>query len=215
MRIAFFTNRIADVNAEECCRNAADDGAGDDAVRMQHSARAETSDDPANMVAMKFKLAAALVVITWAVSLTLTARAEQAAPAEKQAVPAEKQQAATGASSTWSGVYTEEQAKLGAEAYTKHCSECHLEDLAGDGFAPALKGPEFMNNWNSLSVGDLYERVRVSMPPSNPGAVSAKEKADIIAHILKNAGFPAGTTELASQTDALKTIKFEALKPGI
>ena len=117
-------------------------------------------------------------------------------------------------STTWSGVYTEEQATAGLQVYTKNCAECHGEDLGGDGFAPALKGPEFMNNWNSLSVGDLFERIRVSMPPSNPSAIEPKEKADIVAYLLKSAGFPAGTTELASQVDALKTIKFEATKPG-
>ena len=84
---------------------------------------------------------------------------------------------APGASTTWSGVYTEEQAKSGSAAYAKHCSECHLEDLAGDGFAPALKGPEFMNNWNSLSLGDLFERIRVSMPPSNPNAVTRRKRS--------------------------------------
>ena len=115
---------------------------------------------------------------------------------------------------TWSGVYTDAQATSGAQAYAKNCSECHLEDMAGDGFAPPLKGPEFMNNWNSLTVGDLFERIRVSMPPSNPSSVTAKEKAEITAHILKNAGFPAGSAELASQTEPLKAIKFEATKPG-
>ncbi len=122
--------------------------------------------------------------------------------------------ATQGGESTWSGVYTEAQAQNGAAVYAKVCSECHLEDLAGDGFAPPLKGPEFMNNWNTLSVGDLFERIRVSMPPNNPSAVSAKEKSEIVAHILKSAGFPAGTTELASQTETLKSIKFEATKPG-
>ena len=117
-------------------------------------------------------------------------------------------------STTWAGVYTEEQAKAGAAAYAKNCTECHLEDMAGDGFAPALKGPEFMNNWNALTVGDLFERIRVSMPPGNPTSVTGKEKAEIVAFILKNAGFPAGATELASQTEALKGIKFEATKPG-
>ena len=140
---------------------------------------------------------AVVLVTIWTAGVLQSVRADQGA-----------------GSSTWSGVYTEEQAKSGASVYAKNCSECHLEDLAGDGFAPALKGPEFMNNWNTLSVGDLFERIRVSMPPSNPSSVSAKEKAEIVAHILKNAGFPAGKTELASQTDALKAIKFEATKPG-
>jgi hypothetical protein len=144
---------------------------------------------------MRFNVASALVCAAWTAGLVHGVLAEQG-------------------STTWSGVYTEEQATAGAAAYTKNCSECHLEDLAGDGFAPALKGPEFMNNWNTLTVGDLFERIRVSMPPSSPSSVSAKEKAEIVSHILKNAGFPAGTTELASQTEMLKTIKFEATKPG-
>ena len=144
---------------------------------------------------MKVRILAAVLASVWTIGVFQRVGAEQAG-------------------STWNGVYTEAQAKAGAAVYAKNCSECHLEDLAGDGFAPALKGPEFMNNWNSLSVGDLFERIRVSMPPSNPSSVTAKEKAEIVAHILKNAGFPAGNTDLGSTTDALKGIKFEATKPG-
>lgn len=146
---------------------------------------------------MRFRIVAAGLVMAWAAGVTMTARGQQAPP-----------------TSTWSGVFTEDQATKGATSYAKQCSECHLEDMAGDGFAPALKGPEFMNNWNGLSVGDLYERVRVSMPPNNPAAVPNQEKVDIVSHILKANGFPAGTTELAAQAEALKAIKFEATKPG-
>jgi mono/diheme cytochrome c family protein len=148
---------------------------------------------------MKFTIAAAVIAGVWAAGAMQTARAEQAGGSAK---------------STWSGVYTEAQAKTGLAAYTKACSECHGEDLGGDGFAPGLKGPEFMNNWNGLSVGELYDRIRVSMPPSDPNSVSAKDKADIVAHLLKQNGFPVGTAELAPQVDALKAIKFEATKPG-
>jgi mono/diheme cytochrome c family protein len=145
---------------------------------------------------MRFFVGVGIVCLMWTVGVVQAARTEQ-----------------TGGS-TWAGVYTEEQAKLGQASYTKNCAECHGADLGGDGFAPGLKGPEFMNNWNGLSVGELYERIRVSMPPNNPNAVSAKEKADIVAYILKEDGFPAGKTELPSTADALKAIKFEATKPG-
>ena len=118
------------------------------------------------------------------------------------------------ASSTWDGVYTEAQATLGQDTYTKVCAECHGQDLAGDGFAPGLKGPDFLTNWNGLSVGDLFDRIRISMPPENPSAVGSKAKVEIVAYILKEGGFPAGKTDLPTALEGLKTIKIDANKPG-
>jgi S-disulfanyl-L-cysteine oxidoreductase SoxD len=114
--------------------------------------------------------------------------------------------------SVWDGVFTKEQAERGAAAYKTACSECHGGDLGGDGFAPALAGADFMGNWNDLSVGDLFERIRVSMPPSAPGSVTPEQKADIVSHIMNANKFPAGQTELAPKTDVLKTIKIELKK---
>ena len=151
---------------------------------------------------MKFQLAVAGVLVVW--TLGMVQGAQEKAASEK---------AASG-TSTWAGVYTEAQSELGLKSYTKNCSECHGVDLGGDGFAPSLKGPEFMNNWNGLSVGELHERIKSSMPPTEPNAVTPKEKADIVAYLLKENGFPAGTTELPSTPEGLKAIKFEATKPG-
>jgi mono/diheme cytochrome c family protein len=114
--------------------------------------------------------------------------------------------------SVWDGVYTEEQAKRGEATFSQECSSCHGADLGGDGFAPALAGTEFASSWDGLTVGDLMERIRVSMPPSNPGAVSTAQKADIIAHVLKSNKFPAGTQELPKETEALKQIAYKATK---
>ena len=112
----------------------------------------------------------------------------------------------------WDGVFSKEQADRGAAAYKTSCSECHGGDLAGDGFAPALSGADFMGNWTDLSVGDLYERIRISMPPSGPSGVTPAQKADIVAHILNSNKFPAGTAELEPKTEALKLIKIEQKK---
>ena len=112
----------------------------------------------------------------------------------------------------WDGVFTADQAKRGLEAYTASCSECHGKDLMGDGFAPALTGAEFMGNWNELSVGDFFERIRISMPPSGPSAVTPAQKADIVAHIMNMNKWPAGQTELEPKTEALKLIKIEMKK---
>lgn len=113
----------------------------------------------------------------------------------------------------WDGVFTEEQAKRGEAAYLAECASCHQADFGGDGFAPGLAGPEFGAAWNDLSIGDLYERIRQSMPPSNPGAVPTATKVDIIAHLLHGNKMPAGSTELPKELDGLKQIKYLANKP--
>ncbi len=112
----------------------------------------------------------------------------------------------------WDGVFTAEQAARGAAEYKSACSECHGNDLAGDGFAPALSGGDFAGNWNELSVGDLFERIRISMPPSGPSTVTPALKADIVAHILNYNKYPAGKTELEGKTEVLKLIKIEMKK---
>ena len=127
-------------------------------------------------------------------------------------VRAEQAAAPAGAKSIWDGVFTAEQAERGAAAYKTSCSECHGGDLMGDGFAPALTGADFQGNWNDLSVGDLFERVRISMPPSGPSGVPPEAKADILAHIFNQNKYPAGTTELEPKTEVLKTIKIELKK---
>ena len=114
--------------------------------------------------------------------------------------------------SIWEGVFTAEQAERGAAAYKAACSECHGGDLMGDGFAPPLAGADFQGNWNDLSVGDFFERIRVSMPPSGPSSVTPAQKADIVAHIFNQNKYPAGKAEIVPKTEALKGIKIELKK---
>jgi cytochrome c len=108
------------------------------------------------------------------------------------------------------GIFSDAQAARGEAAYKKDCSSCHGEGLEGDGFAPALSGSEFMSAWTGTTVGDLYDRIRISMPPSNPASVPAQAKVDIIAFMLKTNKFPAGKTDLAPE--GLKDIKVELPK---
>ena len=79
--------------------------------------------------------------------------------------------------------------------------------------APGLTGGEFRSNWNDLSVGQLFERMRVSMPQNNPGSLSRQQNADILSFVLYKGSFPAGQTELVTQTEVLNQIKFLANKP--
>jgi len=110
------------------------------------------------------------------------------------------------------GVFTEDQRKRGAEQFAEKCALCHGQDLSGGEEAPALFGSNFIANWNGLTVGDLSERIRVSMPPSNPERVTRQQNVDIISLILNTNGFPAGKTELDTRTEVLKQIKIEPKK---
>jgi mono/diheme cytochrome c family protein len=114
----------------------------------------------------------------------------------------------------WDGVYTQDQATRGQTLYNKECAACHGPALSGGEEAPALSGGAFTANWNGLTVGDLFERVRVSMPEGRPGTLSRQQNADILAYILSGNQFPAGNGELVKETELLKQIKFEAVKPA-
>jgi mono/diheme cytochrome c family protein len=114
--------------------------------------------------------------------------------------------------SVWSGVYSEAQAKRGEPIYVENCSSCHGSALEGGEMAPPLSGGPFNSNWNDLSLGDIVERIRVTMPASSPGSLSRPKAIDIVAFMLSVGGFPAGSAELPSQLENLKQISFEAYK---
>jgi mono/diheme cytochrome c family protein len=117
------------------------------------------------------------------------------------------------ARSTWSGIYTDAQARRGQAVYDELCVSCHLRDLTGADQAPGLVGPDFNNQWSDMSIHDLFERTRISMPADNPGTMKPEQVADVLAFVLSKGGFPAGEAELPSQADALKNIKFLAARP--
>jgi S-disulfanyl-L-cysteine oxidoreductase SoxD len=113
----------------------------------------------------------------------------------------------------WDGVYTAEQAKKGAELYANNCASCHGLALTGGESAPPLTGGEFLSNWNGLTLGDLFERMRTSMPADRPGKLTREQNANILAHVLHVGDFPAGSMELSTRTEFLKQIRIEAIKP--
>jgi mono/diheme cytochrome c family protein len=114
--------------------------------------------------------------------------------------------------SVWDGVYSESQAARGAAVYAKNCVMCHGPALTGaDG--PPLTGVEFASNWNGLAVSDLDDRIRLTMPPDNPGKLAPQERVDVIAHILKVGAFPSGQEELPRDLLQLRQIRLFATKP--
>src|SRR4051795_12767349 len=115
--------------------------------------------------------------------------------------------------SIWDGVYTEAQAARGRALSAEHCAWCHGGELTAGKMAPPLAGGEFMAGWDGLTIGDLFERIRISMPQNAPGSLSGQQNADILAFMFNANKFPAGKTELPKEAGILKQIKFEVKKP--
>jgi mono/diheme cytochrome c family protein len=115
--------------------------------------------------------------------------------------------------SVWDGVYSGVQARRGQEIYIRQCATCHGTGLAGTRSAPPLAGSEFLSAWSGLTVGDLFERIRASMPPDKPGSLGRDTTARIMAYILSANRFPPGKTDLPQATDALLRIRIEANTP--
>jgi mono/diheme cytochrome c family protein len=114
--------------------------------------------------------------------------------------------------SVWDGMYTEEQATRGKALYSTECASCHGAELTGGEMAPGLAGGEFISGWDGLTVGDLFERIRISMPQNAPGSLSGQQNADILAFVFSVNKFPAGSTDLPKEAGILKQIKFEGKK---
>ena len=113
---------------------------------------------------------------------------------------------------TLDGVYSAAQAKRGEAVYAAACEGCHQSDLTGDGQTPGLVGKDFDIDWKDQSLGDLFERTRISMPADKPGSLPPADVADVIAFLLSKGHSPAGQTELPADSAALKTIKYAAPK---
>jgi mono/diheme cytochrome c family protein len=110
-------------------------------------------------------------------------------------------------------VYTPEQSRRGEAFYGRECAKCHGSDLSGADEVPALSGGGFLSNWDGLTVGDLSERVRISMPPNKQGVLSRQQIVDILSYLLNVNSFPTGKAELDPKTEQLKQIRIEATKP--
>lgn len=117
------------------------------------------------------------------------------------------------AKTVWDGVFTDDQAKRGEGLFTQNCASCHGAQLTGMDEAPTLSGGTFTSNWDDLSVGDLFQRIKLTMPGDDPGRLSSQETADVLAYLLSFNKFPSGQTELPNQPDILKGIKIKANKP--
>ena len=98
------------------------------------------------------------------------------------------------------GVYTDVQATRGAASYDTSCSGCHRGDLGGL-TGPALRQQRFSRDFAGKDLKVLYTKIATTMPRNAPATLSDNVYLDIVAHILRENGFPPGAAELTG--DAL------------
>jgi PQQ-dependent dehydrogenase (methanol/ethanol family) len=109
-----------------------------------------------------------------------------ALPAIVRAVPAEE----------WPS-FTQAQADEGKQLYAERCIYCHGSSLEGVG-TPALTGTPFIRRWasGSKTVGDLYAKMRDTMPMMAPHSLTDDQYTKLAAFVLSRAGYGAGSVPL-------------------
>jgi mono/diheme cytochrome c family protein len=109
------------------------------------------------------------------------------------------------------GVYSETQAARGAAVYDGTCSGCHRPDLGGGPNGPSLRDERFARVFAGKDLKTFFTKIATTMPRNAAASLSENVYLDVVAHLLKENGFPAGSKELT--TDALDGIRVVAGKP--
>ncbi len=125
------------------------------------------------------------------------------AAASRAGIIASKQESAR---TVADGIYTVSQALRGASAYDNACSGCHRADLGG-ATGPALRDQRFARNFAGRDLRTLFTRIATTMPRNAPGSLDDNVYLDIVAHVLRENGFPAGSRELTADVlDGIRVV---------
>lgn len=109
-------------------------------------------------------------------------------------------QTASDQRTTLDGVFSEEQAERGRQAYMRACVQCHvLSWYTG----------EVLRAWEGRSLFDLFTVISTTMPENNPGSLKRRDYVDVIAYILSLNGMPAGDEDISTGTSRLRQILFQ------
>ena len=106
-----------------------------------------------------------------------------------------------------SSTFTELQFERGEALYRQQCATCHGAEL-DSAAAPELIGVTFRKSWSRLgaNVGELFNRISTSMPPSDPGSLSESQSLDVLAYVLGRNNVLEGTESLKNDYNYLSAI---------
>ena len=96
------------------------------------------------------------------------------------------------------GVYTKLQAERAKPQFAKMCADCHAFSVAakkktGD---VLLGDTPFMKRWTGRPLSELVTTIVMTMPNDGSGEVTEAQGLDLVAYILQQNGYPAGSAAL-------------------
>lgn len=126
-------------------------------------------------------------VVVWVAAVTFSAVSAHVAPAQK---------------TTNDGVYTKAQADGAKAQYEKLCASCHPFTVAAKKKPNDLPlGDEpFFEAWSGRRLSEMITLIALTMPNDGSATVTDEEAANLVAYILQQNGYPAGSTPLTKAT---------------
>ena len=110
-----------------------------------------------------------------------------------------------------SGSFSDAQAMRGEQVYGTQCASCHGLEMEGiPDLFPELTGDSFVQRWQERSVGELFEKVMVTMPALDPGSLTPEQTADVTAYMLSTSSYPSGSADLATAVETLNAMPIGA-----
>lgn len=127
-------------------------------------------------------------LVVWAAALAFTAGGSA--------------QAATAQKTSNDAIYTKAQADGAKKQFDKLCADCHPFTVAAKKKPKDLPlGDEpFFENWTGRPLTELVSLIALTMPNDGSAVVSDDEAVDLVAYILQQNGFPAGSQALTKET---------------
>jgi mono/diheme cytochrome c family protein len=126
-------------------------------------------------------------LVVWATALAFSA----SGPAQAAAQPTSND-----------GIYTKAQADGAKKQFDKICADCHPFTVAAKKKPKDLPlGDEpFFENWTGRPLAELVTLIALTMPNDGSAVVTEAEAVDLVAYMLQQNGFPAGSKPLTKDT---------------
>lgn len=127
-------------------------------------------------------------LVVWAVALTFST----AGPAQASSPQATSNE----------GIYTKAQADGAKKQFDKICADCHPFTVAAKKKPKDLPlGEEpFFEQWTGRPLTELVTLIALTMPNDGSAVVTEEEAVDLVAYILQQNGYPAGSKPLTKET---------------